>query len=655
MAPSNRFSFFPIILYIGGSIVWRRDLGPSDAFSSIQTDPTDRRRVALTTAAGAFATLRLDSPSSDRVRYQRFQAEITAGTLQCSFPGVRELLLLLLHRELIVFDVEYGQPAASTPLPGSMPAFDTIIGSYGHAVASVGADEPGIDAIYCAHVDGSVSLWQRVENSLKYTLAGHFPMLSSQSWMGRSGGGGGGSSGGAHGNSSTTGVNKILSWVSAPWTASASGTAELQGASQATAIGAMERQQGAPHPGRVLQLNPAGQDGSSGTLATSNNKKIQAQKGNALLLMALATDGSWWKWELPLLQGTLPAASSNKPSGAQDTSPAQTLPPPRLLGALHSLSHRITAFSAYPGLIGLSNSPHCAAAGVAGTASGSLELVTIQQGRLTALHSAVSASLDAHSGPVKGVRWLGRSPRAVSFSSERNPAGEYMNSLLVTDFRSGGSIAFREGSGEAAPLTGVRASAAGAYVLLIFRGLPSEVWAVPEGALPYRLRQIDLQFTSVEFLPEDFGTLPAAATDVDVVFWGAGATSSSAGDRALASSSTGTGASAATPSGNMSGGGGAPGGARASSPRSAEDLPEERLVFTLADGRMGILSVKGRKIQDTKPRMPTWTRLATGGEANNLHSNCFWSLRAFFLPEGFSSFMGWRFCGYMHCWYSQVA
>ena len=81
-------------------MVWRRDLGPSDAFSALQTDPMDRRRLVLSTAAGAFAALRLDSPSADRVRYQRFQAEIAAGTLRCALPGTRDLLLLLLNREV---------------------------------------------------------------------------------------------------------------------------------------------------------------------------------------------------------------------------------------------------------------------------------------------------------------------------------------------------------------------------------------------------------------------------------------------------------------------------------------------------------------------------------------------------------------------------
>lgn len=49
-----------------------------------------------------------------------------------------------------------------------------------------------------------------------------------------------------------------------------------------------------------------------------------------------------------------------------------------------------------------------------------------------------------------------------------------------------------------------------------------------------------------------------------------------------------------------------------SSPR--DDLPDERLAFSLVDGRVGVLAIKGRRIQDTHPKRPVWLPLATGGE-----------------------------------------
>jgi hypothetical protein len=44
-----------------------------------------------------------------------------------------------------------------------------------------------------------------------------------------------------------------------------------------------------------------------------------------------------------------------------------------------------------------------------------------------------------------------------------------------------------------------------------------------------------------------------------------------------------------------------------------EEPAEERLAFTLADGRTGVLGVRGRRISDARPRRPAWQALASGG------------------------------------------
>lgn len=53
------------------------------------------------------------------------------------------------------------------------------------------------------------------------------------------------------------------------------------------------------------------------------------------------------------------------------------------------------------------------------------------------------------------------------------------------------------------------------------------------------------------------------------------------------------------------------GGVVPSSPHDI-DAPEERLAFALMDGRVGVLAVRGRRIQDTRPRRPSWAPLASG-------------------------------------------
>ena len=42
-------------------------------------------------------------------------------------------LILSSSLQIIVFDLEYGQPAASTPLGASRPPLDNLLGCYGHA------------------------------------------------------------------------------------------------------------------------------------------------------------------------------------------------------------------------------------------------------------------------------------------------------------------------------------------------------------------------------------------------------------------------------------------------------------------------------------------------------------------------------------------
>ena len=599
--------------------MWRRDLGPNDSFSSLHADPCDRRRLVLSTAAGAFATLRLDSPSSDRIRYQRFQAEISSGSLRCALPGVRDLLLLVLQRELILFDLEYGQPASSTSLSKSMPAFDSVLGSYGHGVGGKSPLEGGIDVLYCSHVDGSVSVWRRKKDSLEYGMQQHVALSIGalaknaglqQQFIGGTNGNGSGGSGGAHSSSSQDqqGVQLVaLVAATTPKYSLFEGDDDdedpYDGEEEDDVLNMMMMSTATTTttkgPGRIRpQLRRPSPRPSSNTEAQGREEGtptewfLRSQKrGNrgSVLLLALASDGSIWRWHFPLLSA--------------GTTTATILP--RLVGALHSLSHQITAISAFPGILELpthsstSTPKPSATTGVCavGTAGGTLELVTIQHGRLLPLHLSTASSLHLHPAPVAGVRWLGPTPRIASFSTRTTTTAtaEYSNTLVLTDVRSGGSFPFREGGSDRGALAGLRASPSGSYLLLVFNGMPSEIWATPyvsQGGYspPFRLRQIDLQFTSVEWIiPSVSSSLKEHEMDGKVHRWSQSSSS-------LFSSSTGVSTTTTT------------------SPKAVppEEFPAERLVFTLADGRVGVLSVQGRRIQDTKPRMPSWPQLASG-------------------------------------------
>jgi len=53
--------------------------------------------------------------------------------------------------QLVVFDLEYGQPAATTGLGTSRPPFRDILGCFGHEAAGLTSSQAGIDSLFCSH------------------------------------------------------------------------------------------------------------------------------------------------------------------------------------------------------------------------------------------------------------------------------------------------------------------------------------------------------------------------------------------------------------------------------------------------------------------------------------------------------------------------
>lgn len=50
-----------------------------------------------------------------------------------------------------MFDLEFGQPAASSSLPASRPPFRDILGCFGHQAIGKDITQGGIDLLYCSH------------------------------------------------------------------------------------------------------------------------------------------------------------------------------------------------------------------------------------------------------------------------------------------------------------------------------------------------------------------------------------------------------------------------------------------------------------------------------------------------------------------------
>ncbi|GIM02414.1 hypothetical protein Vretimale_7287, partial [Volvox reticuliferus] len=459
-----------------------------------------------------------------------------------------------------------------------------------------------------------------------------------------------------------------------------------------------------------------------------------------LVLVALTGDGRVWRWDAHLPAFTA-ASAAPAPSvlsadqahlhtlvgaggavtggphsaGAQLHSaagspvrfsavPRSVAAAPQLAGLLHTLPSAVSTFAVYPRPVAAASlRPPAAGAeagggvvllGAAGTVGGSVELFTVQRGLVSPLALHVSSSLLVHKdAPVRGVRWLGASPRLVTFSSDKagpQDKAQWINHLIITDVRSGRSIQLPRweygngpgggggGGGEPSPLLGVRASPCGSYLLVLVKGASAELWGVWPGASPTRLRLLDLPFSCVEWVQPQLPYSGQPVQPDDLTTWtvssepppgpplqphmtvppsvGRGSRESSGGGAGVGSSSwsmplrsasgmvertadipLAAGAAAPANAANVAEAVTAvvsppPGAASLSSqpppplpplsppPPQQQQLPsghsfpmpapppggleEAQLVFTLADGRAGVLSIRGRRVADTRVKRP---------------------------------------------------
>lgn len=241
--------------------------------------------------------------------------------------------------------------------------------------------------------------------------------------------------------------------------------------------------------------------------------------------IVVSGDGSAWKWRLPL-------------------SPLSATTSPMLCGSFHSLAGRATCFAAAPAS-SVSQQQKQTVLGVVGTTAGTLEFLVGGGGYDSRPLAMLGATLSTqNSVAVKGVAWMD-AQRIVSYAISNTTTTTSQSqsqchvSFFLTHVASRTSIPFREN----APglVTGMKPSWSGEYLLLLCHGTPSELWGLPPGKRPQRLRAIDLNFSAVAWMP-------------------------------------------CTPEGSDT----------------------ERLAFALADGRLGVVAVKGRKILDAKPILPSF-------------------------------------------------
>lgn len=65
-------------------------------------------------------------------------------SLQARFCASRDLLVVLLPRELLVFDLDLGQPVSANALPPGRPLFGGLLGVFGEGVSQVSMFASGL-------------------------------------------------------------------------------------------------------------------------------------------------------------------------------------------------------------------------------------------------------------------------------------------------------------------------------------------------------------------------------------------------------------------------------------------------------------------------------------------------------------------------------
>lgn len=66
-------------------------------------------------------------------------------------PHWKNIMFVTFPRELLVFDLQYETPLSSMPLPRGCAKFMDVL------------PDPNKELLYCAHIDGRLSIWRRKE------------------------------------------------------------------------------------------------------------------------------------------------------------------------------------------------------------------------------------------------------------------------------------------------------------------------------------------------------------------------------------------------------------------------------------------------------------------------------------------------------------
>ncbi|KDP30267.1 hypothetical protein JCGZ_17049 [Jatropha curcas] len=521
----------------------------------IPTDCAELARLERDALSGS------SSPSPASAIYPLYSVKLAFS------PQWRHIIFVTFPRELVVFDLQYETALFSTALPRGCSKFLDVL------------PDPNNELLYCAHLDGRLSIWRRKEGEQVHIMCLMEELMPAVG--------------------SSVPSPSVLAVTVCQSESTLQNVAKLYYDSPNTPLADMDFD------------NPF--DFCDDTLLLSKTHVI-----------SISDDGKIWNWlltsegtgdtqkdfkdldhDVQLSNGIASAdglaseagkqqenVSGNKSRPSSFLSQASVSYKVSLVGQLQLLSSTVTMLAVpSPSLTATlargGNYPAVAVPLVTlGTQSGTVDVIDVSA-------NAVAASFSVHTGTVRGLRWLGNS-RLVSFSynqvNEKN--GGYINRLVVTCLRSGLNRPFRVlQKPERAPIRALRTSSSGRYLLILFRDAPVEVWAMTKN--PIMLRSLALPFTVLEW------TLPTVPRTVQ-----------NGPSRQFSWSSkdqqpvTQDGASTPKTSSSES--------KEASSDASQDDTAES-FAFALVNGALGVFEVCGRRIRDFRPKWPSSSFVSSDG------------------------------------------
>ncbi|GMI95155.1 hypothetical protein like AT3G33530 [Hibiscus trionum] len=582
--------------------IFKYDASP-EYLSCIRRDPFDSRHLCVVGLKGFLLSINVLGESEDDISLKELQIptdctellklekDAAAGGTSSSSPvsavfplyAVRlafsphwkNVIYVTFPKELVVFDLKYETTLFSAALPRGCAKFLDVL------------PDPNQELVYCAHLDGNISIWRRKEGEQIHVMCT---------------------------------IEELMPSIGSP-VPSPSVLAVLISQSEST----------------LQNISKLYSDSSKAASDVDFDNPFEFCDDTLLLaktrLISISDDGKLWSWILTAegngvkekdvrnsgniadvsddSTNTTTVMSSKdglatKGSRQSDNINGSRIQLPNstfgfadvifkisLVGQFQVLSSTVTVLAVpSPSLTAtLSRGGDNPAATVPlvalGSQTGTIDVIDVSA-------NAVAASFSVHNSTVRGLRWLGNS-RLVSFSyTQVNEKTEgYINRLVVTCLRSGLNRTFRVlQKPERAPIRALRTSSSGRYLLILFRDAPVEVWAMTKN--PILLRSLALPFTVMEW------TLPTVPRPVQKGHSGQSLLSHK-DDKAVApevAASSTMASSSASKAGNSD---------------NSQDETSESFAFALVNGALGVFEVHGRRIRDFRPKWPSSSFVSSDG------------------------------------------